>query len=220
MDNNNVWTLTTLPAGSRPLTGKWVFKLKRGADGAVLRFKARFVVRGFEQEYGINFHDTFASVVKSMTYKALFAIAASLDWEVEQMDVKTAFLYGKVDEQIYVRQPHGFESGEGYCLLNRALYGLKQAPRVWYNTLSTFLVSLGFSMLDSNFSVFYKGRLFVAIYVDDLLLIGPEIIEINLLKAALHKRFQMADLGPAKFYLGMSLHRDRQNRSITINQTA
>jgi hypothetical protein len=96
------------------------------------------VVRGFEQREGVDYYETFASVVKPMSYKAIFAIAAAQDWELEQMDVKTAFLYGDVEEDIYVIQPEGFElpGKEGLvCKLKKALYGLKQSPRVWYNTL-------------------------------------------------------------------------------------
>ncbi|KAG6998837.1 Retrovirus-related Pol polyprotein from transposon TNT [Fusarium oxysporum f. sp. conglutinans] len=98
------------------------------------------MVRGFEQQEGIDYNETFASVVKPMTYKAIFAIAAALDLELEQMDVKTAFLYGKIDEEIYVEQPVGFDDGtERVWKLRNALYGLKQSPRIWYQTLSLFL---------------------------------------------------------------------------------
>jgi hypothetical protein len=111
------------------LGGKWVYKLKRGPNGEILRYKARWVVRGFEQEYGVDYHETFASVVKPMSYKALFAIAAALDLEIHQMDVKTAFLYGNVDEEIYVEQPPEMGDGtDSVCRLKKALYGLKQSP--------------------------------------------------------------------------------------------
>ena len=102
---NGTWTLVDLPSNARALGGRWVFKLKRGPAGGVIRYKARWVVRGFEQREGIDFNETFASVVKPMSYKAIFALAAALDWELEQMDVKTAFLYGNVEEVVYVMQP-------------------------------------------------------------------------------------------------------------------
>ncbi|EGU71915.1 hypothetical protein FOXB_17576, partial [Fusarium oxysporum f. sp. conglutinans Fo5176] len=137
---NGVYTLANLPPDRKALRGKWVFKLKRGANEEILRFKARYMVRGFEQQEGIDYNETFASVVKPMTYKAIFAIAAALDLELEQMDVKTAFLYGKIDEEIYVEQPVGFDDGtERVWKLRNALYGLKQSPRIWYQTLSLFL---------------------------------------------------------------------------------
>ncbi|KAJ0124118.1 Uncharacterized protein HZ326_31466, partial [Fusarium oxysporum f. sp. albedinis] len=191
--------------GRKALRGKWVFKLKRGENGQVLRYKARFVVRGFEQREGIDFNETFASVVKPMSYKMIFAIAAALDLELEQMDVKTAFLYGLVTEEIYVEQPEGFDDGSGrVCKLLRALYGLKQAPRVWYETLSTFLATLGFKPLLSDMGVFVKGHTFIAVYVDDLLIAGPSKDEIVAVKQALCNKFKMTDLGPCKYYLGMS----------------
>ncbi|RYC77496.1 hypothetical protein BFJ63_vAg19630 [Fusarium oxysporum f. sp. narcissi] len=137
---NGVYTLANLPPDRKALRGKWVFKLKRGANEEILRFKARYMVRGFEQQEGIDYNETFASVVKPMTYKAIFAIAAALDLELEQMDIKTAFLYGEIDEEIYVEQPEGFDDGtERVWKLRKALYGLKQSPRIWYQTLSLFL---------------------------------------------------------------------------------
>ena len=157
---NKTWTLTKAPTGRRILRGKWVFKLKRGAAGEILRYKARWVARGFEQQEGVDFYETFASVVKPMSYKAIFAIAAAHDLEIEQMDVKTAFLYGDVEEEIYMQQPKGMEDAryaDLICKLLKALYGLKQSPRVWYKTLTTFLFSLGFTTLVSDFSVFQRA---------------------------------------------------------------
>ncbi|CCE30820.1 uncharacterized protein CPUR_04669 [Claviceps purpurea 20.1] len=131
-----------------------------------------------------------------MSYKAIFAIAAALDLELHQMDVKTAYLYGLINDLVYVEQPEGLEDGLGrVCLLNRALYGLKQSPRIWYETLSAYLATLGFKPLTSDLGVFFKGNLYIAIYVDDLLIAGPSPDEIATLKAALSKRFEMEDLG-------------------------
>ena len=221
LETNKTWTLVPRPGNRKVLGGKWVYKLKRGADGEILRFKARWVVRGFEQEYGIDYHETFASVVKPMSYKALFAIAAALDLEIHQMDVKTAFLYGKVDEEIYVEQPTGLEDGtERVCKLNKALYGLKQSPRIWYCTLSTFLERQGFESLTADCGVFVRGHVYIAIYVDDLLIAGPEKTQIVEQKAALSKAFEMTDLGECHFYLGMEVKRDRRNRIIRLSQKA
>lgn len=205
----------------RVLRGKWIFKIKRGHNGEILKYKARWVVRGFEQTEGSDYNDTFASVVKPMSYKALFAIAAALDYDIEQMDVTTAFLYGTVQETIFVEQPHGYEEGEDMiCELDRALYGLKQSPRIWYDTLSTFLQTVGYERLDSDLSVFFNGDTYLAVYVDDLLIIGPNKTKIAEVKAALSKEFKMTDLGPCKFFLGMELRRDRVNRTIYLNQHA
>ena len=101
-----------------------------------------------------------------MSYKALFAMAAALDFDIEQMDVKTAFLFGDVEEEIYVEQPEGFDDGTpSVCRLNKALYGLKQSPRIWYQTLSTFLVECSNTLLNSDQSVFVRGNNYIAVYV-------------------------------------------------------
>ncbi|KAJ3454188.1 hypothetical protein MRS44_018082 [Fusarium solani] len=216
---NGVYTLANLPPDRKALRGKWVFKLKRGANGEILRFKARYVVRGFEQQEGIDYNETFASVVKPMTYKAIFAIAAALDLELEQMDVKTAFLYGKIDEEIYVGQPEGFDDGTGRVWkLRKALYGLKQSPRIWYQTLSSFLQDQGFQPLVSDMGVFVKSQTYIAVYVDDLLIAGPSKGNIEMIKQSLNRRFSMTDLGPCHFYLGMSITRNRRQRILSLSQ--
>jgi hypothetical protein len=221
LEENKTWNLVDKPDNVNVLRGKWVYKVKRGGKGEILRHKARFVVRGFEQEEGIDYHETFASVVKPMSYKAIFAIAAALDLEVEQMDVKTAFLYGDIDEDIYISQPEGFGDGtDRVCKLNKALYGLKQAPRIWYTTLSSYLDELGFKPLWSDVGVFVKGTTFIAVYVDDLLIVGPDKKKIKNIKSQLSSRFKMTDLGPCEYYLGMTVRRDRTNRAIYLSQSA
>ena len=148
------------------LSGKWVYKIKKNADGTPL-YKARWVVRGFEQEEGYNYYETFSSVVKPMTFKALFAITAYHDLDCIQMDVKTAFLNAKINELILINQPRGFEIGNQVCKLNRALYGLKQAPREWYQTIREYLESAGFHHTEADHSVFInkKHRLIISVYV-------------------------------------------------------
>ena len=160
-----------------------------------------------------------------MSYKAIFALAAALDWELEQMDVKTAFLYGNVGEDIFVEQPTGFSipgKEKLVCRLNKALYGLKQSPRIWFLTLSNFLQTLNFEALASDESVLinHKSKILVASYVDDLLIAGPSKDKIKELKGALSAHFQMSDLGPVAFYLGMTVKRDRANRILRLGQTA
>lgn len=220
--DNKTWTLTDLPAGKTALTGRWVYTLKRGPKaGEILRYKARWVVRGFQQREGLDYHETFASVVKPMSYKAIFALAAALDWDIEQMDVKTAFLYGAIEEELYMEQPTGMTDGSPrVCRLKRALYGLKQSPRVWYETLTKFLRSLGFTPINADFSVFinYETKIIIAIYVDDLLIVGANRNAIKAIKAKLNKRFEMKDLGPCAFYLGMVISRDRANRTLCLSQ--
>ncbi|KAF4979965.1 hypothetical protein FDECE_17964 [Fusarium decemcellulare] len=217
LDENSVWDLVYTPKDCNPLQGKWVYKLKRGSEGEILRHRSRLVVRGFEQCEGINYHETFAFVVKPMSYKAIFAIAAALDVEIEQMDVKTAFLYGDIDEEIYVSQPEGFDDKSGrVCKLKKALYGLEQAPRIWYQT--DFLGTLDFQPLGSDVGVFIRDSMFIAVYVDDLLIVRTSKAEIQKAKDALSKKFHMTDLGPCRFYLGMAAKRHHQIQKLYLSR--
>lgn len=222
---NDTWELVDLPKGRVALRGRWVYTLKRGPNGEITRHKARWVVRGFEQRLGLDYNETFASVVKPMSYKALFALAAAEDWDIEQMDVKTAFLYGHVEKEIYLEQVTGFVS-EKYpkriCKLRKALYSLKQSSRVWYNTFSNFMAEQGLEPIDADYSVFFnpKTGTIVALYVDDVLVTGPSREEIQRIKKALSERFKMTDLGPCCYYLGMTVTRDRANRTLRLGQSA
>jgi hypothetical protein len=212
LQENGTWKLVDRPTDRKVLQGKWVWRLKRGSRNEIIPYKARYVIRGDMQQEGIDFYETFVSVVKPMSHKAIFAIAAAQDWELEQMDVKTAFLYGPIDTPIYMEQPQGCNNGSGRgCLLQKALYGLKQAPRIWYNTLATFLMELDLEPLDSDMSVFHGNGLLVAVYEDDLLIAGPDMAKIDKLKKALSNKFHMEDLGPCSYYLGMKVTRDRPN---------
>ena len=215
--------LSSVPTGTKILTSRVVFKVKRDLKGEILKFKARWCARGFEQSYGVNFNETYASVVKSMSYKTIFAITAKEDLDAEQMDIVTAFLNSVLKERIYIWPPEGFEEEGWVWILRRALYGLKQSPREWYQTLSTFLKSQGFERLESDHSVFInrKTRLIVPVYVDDLLIIGPRGSKaIKKLKQALGKRFSMTDLGPCHHYLGMAVTRDREKKTLSLSQSA
>lgn len=159
------------------------------------------MVRGFEQEEGFDYHETFATVVKPMYYKAFFAIASALNLEIEQLDVQPVFLYGAIDEEIFVEQPTGQEDDSNcVCLLNKALYGLKQAPRIWFLALATFLKELGFSPLSADLAVYARGNKFIAVYVDDMLIVGPSITEIKIVKQVLGTGFNMSDPGQCHYY--------------------
>jgi transposase InsO family protein len=213
------WTLVPKPANREVLRGRWVFRRKRGKNGEITKYKARWCIRGDMQKEGIDYQEVFSSVVKSMTYKLQFNRAAVEDLEIEQMDVKTAFLNSQIDTDVYMYPPDGFGNDEGLvCKLNKAIYGLKQAPRAWYFTISKFLQSLGFKPCDSDPSVFVNGDLQISVYVDDLLIFGKDRDKVRDLKKALSNRFEMEDLGPCSWYLGIDIQRDRSKRTITLSQ--
>jgi hypothetical protein len=174
---------------------------------------------GVRQKKGIDYAETFAFIVKPMSYKALFAIATALDLEIHQMDVKTAFLYENIDTEIFVDLPEGTECGsDQICYLNKALYGLKQSLRIWYNTLLEFLKTQGFEPLTSDLGIFSKSHTYIAIYVDNLLIAGPNIGAITELKNALSKRFKMSDLEESRYYLGMEIIGSHPQRTLRLSQ--
>jgi len=122
----------------------WVYKVKRDTHGQVSCYKAHWVVKGYKQQFDIDYDQTFVSVIKLQTYKTLFTLAAHYDLEVNQMNVTTAFLYGSIDQVVYVELPHSYGLLNKVALLNKVLYGLKQAPHLWYKILHNLLMSLGF----------------------------------------------------------------------------
>ncbi|CAI7920272.1 unnamed protein product [Closterium sp. NIES-53] len=177
---NEIWTLTNLPPGRKALDCTWVLRVKTDAEGRLERRKTRLVIKGFQQREGIDFQEVFSPVAKAPTLRLLLAAAAVSGWKVEQMDVKTAFLYGVVDEEIYMKQPEGYDDGSGrVCRLNKGIYGLKQAPRCWYARLVEVLEALGFKVSDCDESLFMtegeEEKVFLLVYVDDILLFSPHL---------------------------------------------
>lgn len=213
--SNSTWTLVELPPGARAIPVKWVYKIKKTAGGAVDRFKARLVAKGFRQREGIDFGEVFAPVSKYSTLRALLATTAALDLELHQLDVKTAFLNGELEEEVYVQQPEGYSEGgtQLVCRLHRALYGLRQSPRAWHTRLKDELHQLGFSPSAADPSLFRDSSAFVLVYVDDILIAAKELDKVLAVKAALSEVFEARDLGPASIFLGMSIQRDRGSRS-------
>jgi hypothetical protein len=140
------WQLVPLPPGRRALSCKWVFKRKLNANGTVERYKARLVIRGFEQLAGVDFFAVFAPVARRSTVRLFFSVVASRDLECHAIDVSNAFVQSELSENdLYMQQPPGFNDGSGMvCHLHKSLYGLKQAPRLWHQLLAQFLLDYGF----------------------------------------------------------------------------
>lgn len=222
LQENNTWQLTELPPNRRPIQCKWVFKTKRDSDGRVIRYKARLVAKGFTQQQGIDYGETFSPVVRYTSIRMLLAISAQFNLDIEQMDVVTAFLHGKIDEDIYMVQPPEFAHDDRVCKLNKALYGLKQSSRQWYLELDSNLTRNGFqkSLVDPcvYFDINLPKMTFVAVFIDDLLIFSNDNVKKTFLKAKLRERFKMTDLGEAKFCVGLRINRDRQKGIIFIDQ--
>ncbi|GER47805.1 gag-pol polyprotein [Striga asiatica] len=227
MDSNQVWDLVELPDGVRPIGCKWIYKRKRGLDGKVQTFKARLVAKGYTQIEGIDYDETFSPVAMLKSIRILLAVAAHMDYEVWQMDVKTAFLNGNLQEDIYMQQPEGFIA-EGrehlVCKLNRSIYGLKQASRSWNIRFDEVIQSYGFTQCPDEHCVYKKISgsvvVFLVLYVDDILLIGNSKKELSDVKVWLSKQFDMKDLGEAGHILGIRLIRDRKKRMLCLSQSS
>lgn len=227
LHKNNTWDLVPLPQGRKAIGNKWVYKIKRDGNDQVERYRARLVVKGYAQKEGIDFNEIFSPVVRLTTIRVVLAMCAIFDLHLEQLDVKTAFLHGELEEEIYMLQPEGFaETGKEnlVCRLNKSLYGLKQAPRYWYKRFDSFIISLGYNRLSSDHCTYYKRFeendvfIILLLYVDDMLVIGPNKDRVQELKAQLAREFDMKDLGPANKILGMQIHRDRSKRKIWLSQ--
>lgn len=222
---NNTWTLVEQPTGRKLIDNKWVFKVKRNSDGEVERYKARLVARGFSQRPGFDFSETYSPVAKMSTLRILLALANQEGWHVHQMDVTCAFLNGVLDEDIYMRQPAGFERGNGLvCKLNKAIYGLKQASRSWNRRFHDFISGLGFNRSEHDFCLYYLLQngvvMYVVIYVDDILIVSSSEKAIWTLKRRLSEEFEMKDLREVKCFLGLNIRRDREAGTMTIDQQA
>ena len=226
LPKNNTYELVKLPKGRKALRNKWVYKLKKDGRGDLVKYKARLVVKGFGQKKGIDFDEIFSPIVKLSSIRIILGLATNQDLEIEQLDVKTAFLHGDLEEEIYMQQPEGFEDKRKedlVCKLKKSLYGLKQAPRQWYKKFDSFMVGHGYQRTAADYCVYFKrypGEKFIILllYVDDMLIVGQDRAQISKLKEELAESFEMKDLGPAKQILGMEITRDRKNRRLWLSQ--
>jgi len=210
------------------LKGKWVYKVKDELDkdgNNTTRHKARLCFMGNRQIKGLDFNETFAPLAKFNTIRCILAMTTANGWELHQMDVKTAFLNGDLDEEVYMEQPEGYVDPthpEKVCQLIQALYGLKQAPKMWNAKLDAFLKSQGFDNIDPDSCLYLQmddGEIIIVlVYVDDLLLVGSSMEALNKIKKALRKRFEMKDLGEAKVILGLEISRDKTLGTLKLSQ--
>ncbi|KAK1662194.1 hypothetical protein QYE76_050353 [Lolium multiflorum] len=209
MYDNKVWTLVDLPDSRKAVENKWIFKRKTDADGNITVYKARLVAKGFRQIQGVDYDETFSPVAK-----------------LKSMDVKTAFLNGDIEEELYMVQPKGFvdpKNADKVCKLQRSIYGLKQASRSWNRRFDKVIKDFGFIQCHGEACIYKKvsgsSVAFPILYVDDILLIGNDIELLSSVKGYLNNSFSMKDLGEASYILGIKIYRDRSRRLIGLSQS-
>jgi hypothetical protein len=200
----------------------WIFKIKHAADGSIIKYKERFFTHGFSQKEGIHYEETFTPVARYTSIGTIIALVAKMKWKLHQMDVKTTFLNGIIEEEVYIEKPQGFKveyKKSHVCKLKKALYGLKQAPKAWYGDIDSFLTSLGFtkSKVDSNlyFKVMNDKPVILLLYVDDLFLTEEENI-ITECKKRFALKFEMKYLGLMHYFLGLEVWQSPER--IFLNQ--
>ncbi|KAI3715118.1 hypothetical protein L6452_22086 [Arctium lappa] len=220
----NVWDLVERPKGHRAIGTKWIFRNKKDERGIVIKNKARLVAQGYTQEEGIDYEEVFAPVARIEAIRLFLAYASFMKFKVYQMDVKGAFLYGKIEEEVYVCQPPGFENPkypDRVYKLKKALYELHQAPRAWYDTLSTYLLENGFERGTIDKTLFIQRKkkdiLLVQIYVEDIIFGSTKDQLCRDFEKLMHKRFKMSSMGELTFFLGLQVK--QQHDGIFISQT-
>ena len=190
------------------------------------RFKARLVAKGYSQRHEIDYDEVFSPVVRHTSIRVVLSLVAHQNLELEQLDVKTAFLHGNLEEEIFMEQPEGFKkpgTENLVCKLKKSLYGLKQSPRQWYKRFDSYMIQFGYTRCEYDCCVYVKmlddgSYIFLLLYVDDMLIAAKSMRKVDKLKTLLHKEFDMKDLGTAKKILGMEIRRDRDSRKLLISQ--
>ncbi|KAK9128999.1 hypothetical protein Syun_017796 [Stephania yunnanensis] len=227
MSSNDVWDLVELPKGAKAIGCKWIFKTKKDSLGNIERYKARLVAKGFTQKEGIDYKETFSPVSKKDSLRIILALVAHFDFELQQMDVKTAFLNGQLEEEVYMKQPEGFSSigNENLvCKLKKSIYGLKQASRQWYLKFHDVISSFGFveNIMDNCIYQKVSGSkiCFLILYVDDILLATNDKGMLHEVKQFLSNSFDMKDMRDASYVIGIKIHRDRTCCILGMSQEA
>jgi hypothetical protein len=214
---NQVWELVEPPPNCKPIGTKWVWKNKEGENGELVRNKSRLVAQGYSQQEGIDYEETFAPVACLEAIRILLAFSVAKGFKLYQIDVKSAFLNGFLEEEVYVKKPPGFESAEfpyKVYRLRKALYGLKQAPRVWYGRLTGFLFSKGFQMdkVDNTLFLLRQGDdiLIVQVYVDDIVFGGSSHSLVARFAEDMSKEFEMSMMGELQFFLELQIKQAKE----------
>lgn len=213
LQENKTWKLADLPKEAKALPCKWVYRLKTNSDGSIDKFKARLVIKGYNQRCGIDYDQTFSPVAKMASIRAVLSIAATEKMILKQFDVSTAFLYGELEETIYMKQPEGFSDGtDKVCQLKRSLYGLKQAPRCWNKRVSGVLTKFKFRVSEADPCLYFREengkKIILVLYVDDGLVAGTDENDIEIFLNELSKEFKIVSK-EANYFLGLEIQQGK-----------
>lgn len=219
------WELVDLPPGRKAIGNRWVFTKKFDVSGALDRFKGRLVAQGFSQIYGVDFHHTYAPTLRLDSQRAVLALSAIQDRVLRQLDVKGAYLNGSLKEEIYMKQPEGFDDGTGrVCRLLKTLYGLKQAGREWNAKFNAEMIRLGFTRTTSDPCVYTRLSDFrltiVTVWVDDLIVSTENQTDMDQFEGEIGNTFNIKNVGEPRLLIGMEIDRDRSRHTLWLRQTA
>ena len=219
---SKTWELVPLPPGKNVIDNRWVFRTKRNADGSLNKYKSRLVARGFTQRKGTDYNETFAPVARYDSIRCLLANVAHRDLEMTQFDVKTAFLYGELEEELYMKQPDQFDDGSGrVCKLTKGLYGLKQSPRRWNKKFDEFLQMFGMERSEVDPCIYVCRQtgdiILLGLYVDDGLLCCSRKETMKRMLNEMKSNFEITVTDP-NFFIGLEIERDRNKRTIALHQ--
>eukprot|EP00253_Pinus_taeda_P025139 PITA_25139 len=224
IEKNNTRELVPRPKDKNVIGTKWIFKNKLNENGEVIRNNSRLVCKGYVQQEGIDFEKTFALVARLQAIRMFLALSSFQKFKVFQMDVKSAFLNGDLDEEVYIEQPYGFILGNDpnlVCRLNKSLYGLKQAPRAWYYRLDKYLHQQGFSKgsVDTNLHIKIENNklIILVVYVDDIIFGSNEEAMSQNFALVMQKEFKMSFLGELTYFLGLQIQQNKGD--IFLSQT-
>lgn len=221
---NNTWEEVDRTLEMKILDTKWVFSYKDLESCETEKYKARLVVRGFAQEKNRDYQEVYSPVAKMSTIRLLLVVGNQFGFYFEQLDVKTAFLNGILNENVYIYPPKGVTCKSGKVLkLKKSLYGLKQSSKCWNNEINGFLLELGFTRSDNDFCLYSlkseSGKLYLLLYVDDIILCGPDLMLIKEIKLKLMAKFKMKDKGNLRHFLGLEIYYDRKNGILRLSQS-
>jgi hypothetical protein len=227
LEKTGTWHLVKQPPGANVVECRWVLRIKNNAAGEIEKYKARLVVKGFTQIYGVDYYETYAPVARLASFRLLLAIAARNGWAVDTFNFDSAYLNSKLgdDEVVYLEQPMGYETKDRdswVWRLLKALYGLKQGAKNWYDALHKALLELGFTRSEADHGVFYKevGKdiIVLAIHIDDGMVTGSSIALINKFKVDMNAKYTLNDLGAVNWLLSIKITCDLVNRTLSLSQ--